>query len=85
MGTEARVRPGLQAPERPGFPSLDREFSFPKRSGPPALGLRGADEGSGSLHPGSQPDRPESSRRVCLGTGAFPCATLFLGGRLQFW
>lgn len=25
MGTEARVRPGLRAPGRPGFPSLDSE------------------------------------------------------------
>lgn len=40
MGTEARVRPGLRAPRRPGFPSLDRDglFRFQREAGLPLWG-----------------------------------------------
>lgn len=73
MGTEARVRLGLRSPGRPGFPSLDHGseawFVSEERRASPALGLWGAEHGSGSLLPVFQPNRPEASRRVFLGTG----------------
>lgn len=85
MGTAARVGLGLGAPGRPGFLSLGRGteawFVSGERRAFPAPGLLGADEVSGSLLPGPQPDGPEGSRRVFLGDGSsgFSVCNTFFG------
>lgn len=81
MGTEARVGLGFRR-----WTASPRPVSTPRRGGPPALGLPGADEGSGSLVPGSQPDPPESLPARVSGdrSSGFSMCHTFLGGRLQF-